>query len=780
MKRVFLLVVLLLTVSVSQVLAVVYTGVMDNRAGQQFIPGMTAQSKAWTSGGNPGEGVRLEWQVDNVNTPGSWTYTYRLLRGTENNKGFAFFDIETATDFTAANILTKQVTWAFDRLGNTIPSGIAAITISDPVNFNAVHDFSNAAVTEADVATALNKSELSHYSGDPGRVPPGLPGRDASSTPSVGPVPHPFFGIRVTFPGSFTNLAYEASEWEFKIVSDRPPTWGSFFGWGDQTKISPYWYSNMYNDNIDNPARLTLPPASCNFGESPCQGWILVPGPLPSAQSSFLTVDLASYSRDAGGAGQINMFATALPNPNLTLTVSGTGIAAPVVMTPDTPHPIRFGKYLAHIPYTTLPAAVNLVNSFDPVSISPYSIPLVDEVNITQAVFNPLTRVMTIKAASRDRMAPLPTLTAVDFAAPNQFDATGTFTKTLTANPPNNVTVISSKGGSATAAVSVVVPPAAPVAVADAATTNFNTPVTVSVLANDTTAGSLDPASVQISTPSADGLAVPTPGGTVVFMPKAGFSGSTTFTYTVKDTLGQSSAAATVTVTVAAPPGTLTITAAAGPNGAISPAGATTVAFGASQAYTITPNPGFTVSALVVDGTMLPGATSYTFANVTVDHYINAYFEALPATVTISAAAAPNGTISPAGATAVAGGASQAFVITPNAGFTVTALVVDGTLLPGATSYTFTNVTADHYINAYFGPVPATVTITAAAGPNGTISPAGANVVAGGSNQTFTITPNAGFTVTALVVDGALLPGATTYTFTNVTADHYINAYFGP
>ena len=149
-------------------------------------------------------------------------------------------------------------------------------------------------------------------------------------------------------------------------------------------------------------------------------------------------------------------------------------------------------------------------------------------------------------------------------------------------------------------------------------------------------------------------------------------------------------------------------------------------------------------------------------------------------TFTITSAAAPNGSISPAGITTVLSGATQTYTITPNKGFAAAALVVDGTLLPGATSYTFTNVAANHYINAYFGPVPASVTITAAAGPNGVISPAGANVVPGGTDQTYTITPNTGFTVTALVVDDTMLPGATSYTFTNVTADHYINAYFGP
>jgi hypothetical protein len=224
-------------------------------------------------------------------------------------------------------------------------------------------------------------------------------------------------------------------------------------------------------------------------------------------------------------------------------------------------------------------------------------------------------------------------------------------------------------------------------------------------------------------------------------------------------------------------PSALTITAAAAANGSISPAGAIAVTSGSNMTYTITPNAGFMVAALVVDGSVLPGAATYTFANVAASHYINAYFKPI-ATFEITSAAAANGNISPAGATAVTSGSNQTYTITPNTGFTVAALVVDGTVLPGTTTYTFMNVTGSHYVNAYFEAIPATVTITSAAGPNGTISPAGANTVAGGTNQTFTITPNAGFAVAALVVDGQLLPGATTYTFTNVTTSHYINAYF--
>jgi len=226
-------------------------------------------------------------------------------------------------------------------------------------------------------------------------------------------------------------------------------------------------------------------------------------------------------------------------------------------------------------------------------------------------------------------------------------------------------------------------------------------------------------------------------------------------------------------------PANLTITAAVGPNGAITPPGATSVAAAADQSYTITPDAGFIVAALVVDGATLPGATGYTFTNVTTDHYINAYFAPAPANLTITAATGPNGAITPPGATSVAAAAEQSYTITPDAGFIVAALVVDGVTLPGANAYTFTNVTGDHYINAYFAPLPANVTITAAAGPNGSITPPGETTVATGIDQSYTITPDAGFTVTALVVDGTLLPGATSYTFTAVSAPHYINAYFG-
>ena len=69
-------------------------------------------------------------------------------------------------------------------------------------------------------------------------------------------------------------------------------------------------------------------------------------------------------------------------------------------------------------------------------------------------------------------------------------------------------------------------------------------------------------------------------------------------------------------------------------------------------------------------------------------------------------------------------------------------------------------------------------TITASAGANGSISPSGTVAVAQGASQAFTITANSGYHVSDVQVDGASAGAVTSYTFTNVTANHTIAASF--
>jgi hypothetical protein len=105
-------------------------------------------------------------------------------------------------------------------------------------------------------------------------------------------------------------------------------------------------------------------------------------------------------------------------------------------------------------------------------------------------------------------------------------------------------------------------------------------------------------------------------------------------------------------------------------------------------------------------------------------------------------------------------------------------VLVDAASQGAIPSYTFTNVTADHTISAFFSAVAVNYTIDASAGAGGSISPSGMVIVPGGMNQTFDITPSGGYAIADVLVDAVSQGAIPSYTFTNVTADHTISASF--
>src|SRR5207247_11340529 len=119
---------------------------------------------------------------------------------------------------------------------------------------------------------------------------------------------------------------------------------------------------------------------------------------------------------------------------------------------------------------------------------------------------------------------------------------------------------------------------------------------------------------------------------------------------------------------------------------------------------------------------------------------------------TIAAWAGPHGAISPAGAVSVDCGADQTFTITADACYHITDVLVDGASVGPVGSYTFTHVTAGHTIAASFA--VDMETITATTGDHGAISPAGPVDVDCGSNQAFTVTPDACHHLADLLRDG--------------------------
>lgn len=154
----------------------------------------------------------------------------------------------------------------------------------------------------------------------------------------------------------------------------------------------------------------------------------------------------------------------------------------------------------------------------------------------------------------------------------------------------------------------------------------------------------------------------------------------------------------------------------------------------------------------------------------------------------ITATAGDGGTIAPNGAVSVRDTGDQTFTITPASGYHIADVKVDGVSQGTVKTYTFTNVTTNHTIEATFakdssgggesGGGTTNYLIEASAGTGGTISPAGKVWVSRGSDKTFTIAPAKGYVLSSVLVDGKDVGTAGTYTFENVRSGHTITASF--
>lgn len=143
-----------------------------------------------------------------------------------------------------------------------------------------------------------------------------------------------------------------------------------------------------------------------------------------------------------------------------------------------------------------------------------------------------------------------------------------------------------------------------------------------------------------------------------------------------------------------------TIMAEAGEGGTITPSGETQVEYGESQTYTILPSDGYTADSIFVDGKGQAYQPTYTFSNVDADHTIRATFKIKQ--YLVKSSCGENGTISPLGDSLVDYGKSIAYTITPDEGYQVAKLVIDGVDYEADTKYTFQTVIAEHTIHAEF------------------------------------------------------------------------------
>ncbi|HUJ18768.1 MAG TPA: Ig-like domain-containing protein, partial [Nitrospirota bacterium] len=224
-------------------------------------------------------------------------------------------------------------------------------------------------------------------------------------------------------------------------------------------------------------------------------------------------------------------------------------------------------------------------------------------------------------------------------------------------------------------------------------------------------------------------------------------------------------------------------TSVSGGTGTVTPVNPS-VNSGGNQTISITPGTGYHITDVQVDGSSAGVPTSVTFNNVTTNHTVSALFTLN--TLTITSSATGNGTVTPLGPTPVLYGGSQTFTFTPNSpAYVIASVVVDGISQGLPNSWTFNNVTINHTISVTFQ--LGTNLITATSGTNGTINSNGTIVSAGssqdflissGGTRTFTFVPNTGYLISNVQVDGVSQGAISSYTFTNVMANHTISAFF--
>ena len=123
-------------------------------------------------------------------------------------------------------------------------------------------------------------------------------------------------------------------------------------------------------------------------------------------------------------------------------------------------------------------------------------------------------------------------------------------------------------------------------------------------------------------------------------------------------------------------------------------------------------------------------------------------------TYVIKASADANGSIFPHGTVTIASGSNQSFIITPNTGYHIDSVFVDGSYVGNTAPDTLMNVTENHTIGVKFAIDSYTITSSITDG-NGTISPLGTTSVNYGGSQVYTTTPKPGFRIETIVIDDA-------------------------
>ncbi len=217
-----------------------------------------------------------------------------------------------------------------------------------------------------------------------------------------------------------------------------------------------------------------------------------------------------------------------------------------------------------------------------------------------------------------------------------------------------------------------------------------------------------------------------------------------------------------------------------------------TVEEGLSATVTFIPDAGYKIASVKLNGTDVTTSVvnnKYTISNITADVILAVTFEAV--THTLSITASGNGSVT-YNSTAIRGktqtftvneGSSAAVTFTPDAGYRIASVKVNGTDVTSSVvsnKYTINNITSNTILAVTFEAITHTLSITASgngsAAYNSTVirGKTQAFTVNEGTSATITFTPDTGYRIASVKVNGTDVTSSVVsnkYTISNILAD---------
>ena len=228
---------------------------------------------------------------------------------------------------------------------------------------------------------------------------------------------------------------------------------------------------------------------------------------------------------------------------------------------------------------------------------------------------------------------------------------------------------------------------------------------------------------------------------------------------------------------------TETVTVSVGDNGTVSPSGSVVVERGEDLELTITPDDGYRIASVILDGTDVTSEVKdsvFILSNVVSGHSVSVSFERIVYAVEISYGV--GGSVSPSGDVPVAYGDDLTISIVPDEGYRISKVTMDGEDVTSSVTgqeLVLREVKSNHDVTVAFEKI--TYTVAVSSGGHGSVDPDGDVLVEYGDSLTVKIAPDTGYVLKSVILDGIDVTSSVSglvFVLNDVVSDHSVRVEF--